>query len=896
MLVLEGEAGIGKTTLWREARRRAEERGYQVLWCRPSAAEAKFSFAGVADLLSPLDDAVLAPLPEPQRDALEIALLRSAPTTRSPFSRAVAAGFLTLIRELAADQHLLLAVDDWQWLDLPSRRMLEFTVRRLEAEPVGLLCSIRAPVSGPLLGDVVAEQRVTRALLGSLSLAALGQIVHARLGRSLRRSLLVRILKASGGNPFYALEVARLVIEREADAPGGSDLPVPDDLRKLTSDRIRRLPTDTREAVLLAAALPAPDGRTIDLEALAPAEEAGIVSVRERGRIEFVHPLFAAAAYGSVPVAQRRAIHSRAAEIVLDPEQRARHLALGLAGPDAHIASQLDEAAAGAAGRGAPEAAAELAELAAERTPAASAERRDARLVSAARFHFQAGDLARAELLVRQVIAGPSASPHRAGALQLAAQLAARRSNFTEATELCTAALAAAAKDQRLRAAIELDHVYCAVSLGELASAESHARAALTHAETTQAQGMQADALAVLTMAEFLLGRGLDEARLNRALALEDPHSASAFIMRPSVIKAMLALWVGRLDDAVRDLGAVAADLLQRGQEGNVPFLAFYVVWAYVWHGQLDEAARFSKSARDAAGLLDDPTTLGLVLSASALVHAHDGHSELARTEAKEALLLFEQRQWRSGVTWPLWALGLAELAEGNLLEVDAVLAPLAEQVSRMGGGDPVLMMFLPDEIEALTALGQLERAEAYLDSFESGARQLDRAWALAAAGRSRGMLAAAQAKPDQAFAAFEEALAAHERTRMPFEGARTLLAAGQAYRRFKQRRRAREMLEQALAVFEALGAPLWAAKCRAELARVGHRAPDDDELTGTERRVAELAAAGLSNREIAERAFVSVKTVEANLTRVYRKLGVRSRGGLANALRDTPRPKSLQP
>lgn len=886
VLVLQGDAGIGKTTLWREARRRAMERGAVVLSCRPSATEAKFSFTGVADLLSAVDEEAFAALPELQRDALEVALLRAAPRVRTPFSRAVAAGFLTLVRNLAAAREVVLAVDDWQWLDAPSHRVLEFAARRLASEQVGLLCSIRAPVPAPWLGGAVEEERMRQIVLGSLSLATIGRIVAGRLGRSLPRPLLVRILEASGGNPFYALEVARLMADRDPRHASGSDLPVPDDLRKLTAARIRRLPKHTREALLLAAVLSTPDTRSVDANSLAPAEEAEVVSVDQRGRIQFVHPLFASAAYGSVPNADRQAVHRRAAEFVSDREQRARHLALGSVGADPSIAGQLDAAAALAAGRGAPDAAAELAELAADRTPTADAHQRDERLVAAAHFHFDAGDLRRAEVLARRVIAESRSESDRARALQLAAQLTARRSNFTEATELATRALRAAGEDRRLHAGIELDLVYCAVSLGDIAGAAPHARAAVAHAEAAGEHGMLGDALAVLTMAEFLGGQGRDTTRLERALALEDPLSPNSFMMRPRLIDGCLALWTGELDGALRILGGVYREMIERGQEGVAPMLSLWLVWAQLWGGKFELAARLSDEARESAALLDDATTSGLALAASALAHAHDGRTDLARAEANEALALFERLQWRSGVVWPLWALGLAALSEQSPAAVDAVLGPLASQVAQMGGGDPVLTTFLPDEIEALIELGQLDRAEAYLEPFEARAQALDRAWALAASERCRGILHAARGERDLAFASFGRALAAHERTAMPFERARTLLLAGQACRRFKQRGQAREALEEALAVFEQVGAPLWAARARSELARVGHHRPLDDELTATERRVAELAASGLSNQEISERAFVSVKTVEGNLTRVYRKLGVRSRVELANALR----------
>jgi DNA-binding CsgD family transcriptional regulator len=887
VLVLEGNEGIGKTTVWREARRRAQGRGTLVLWCRPSPAEATLSFAAVGDLLARVDDEALATLPEPQREALEVALMRRRPTAKRPAARAIAAGFLTLVRGLAAGREVILAVDDWQWLDLPSRRVLEFAARRLEEERVGLLCSIRSPVSGSPVGGA-AEERTARVVLGPLSLAALGRIVAGRLGRPLPRPYLVRISQASGGNPFYALEIARLSAEAGSPPAAGGLVPVPDDLRKLSAARIRRLPPAAREAVLLAAVVSGPDRRSVDLEALAPAEEAGIVTVDEAGRIEFTHPLFASAAYGSVSVTRRRELHRRAADLVTEPEERARQLALASADADPAVAVQLDEGAANAAARGASDAAAELAELASRLTPADDAEARGQRLLAAARFKFDAGDLARAEELVQTVLAGSPTAALHARALWLAADLAARRSNFTEATQLAVAALELAGGDRELRTAIELHLVYCAVSAGDFAGAEPHARAAVGHADAVGDDGMLGDALAVLTMAEFLCGRGLDVAQLERALRLENPAMARAFVMRPRLIQGMLQLWTGELEEARDTLEAMHADAVERGQEGAAPMLSLYLVWVHLWRGELDLASRFAARSVEAAGLFDDPAVSGIALSASALVHAHDGRTALARREAGDAVRLFERLEWRSAVIWPMWALGLAELSEGNPTGVHALLGPLVEHVARMGAGDPVLRMFLPDEVEALIALGRLDQAEAYLEPFERSAGEHDRQWAVAVAARCRGALEAARGARPEALAAFDRALAAHDLAGMPFERARTQLLAGQAHRRFKQRGRAGELLEEALSAFELAGAPLWSARARAALARVGRQGPGVHALTETERRLAELAASGLSNREVAARAFVSVKTVESNLTRVYQKLGVRSRVGLANALRAT--------
>jgi DNA-binding CsgD family transcriptional regulator len=884
-LALEGEAGIGKSTIWRAARELARRREMEVLTSRPSGTEARFSFSGLADLLGSVPETALSGLPEPQRIAIDAALLRSSPGSPASVPQAAAAGFVTLIQSLARDRPVLIAVDDLPWLDVPSRRVLEFAARRLEAEPVGLVYARRLPATSGGLEAILPAERLQRVDLKPLSLAALGRIAATRLGRTLPRPLLVRIHRASGGNPFYGLELARLIVESDAPPAAGSELPVPEDLRALASDRIRRLPASVREELLLAAVLANPNAATVNIEALGPAEEAGIVSVDAQGQIEFTHPLFASAAFRSVSTARRQALHRRAAELAPGVEERARHLALASVAPDPHVARRLDDAARLARDRGAPEAGAELSELAASRTPATDPESHGTRLLTAARLYMDAGDLERAEHLAQEALSGDPPEPIQAQALQLTAQIRGRHSNFGEAAGVGARALALAQGDDRLSAEIEMDLGFFLISLGDFPGSAARANDALAHARASNDSGLLADALAGVSVIEFLGGMGLSEDRMAQALELEEPDRVRMFAMRPTCIHGMLQLWRGETAAATETLGALQRELAERGQEGVVPLLSFYLVWACLWQADFSRARRYADECLEACHLLDDAMSMATSLSATALCHAHTGATETARSRAQEALTIFERLHWWTGVIWPSWALGLAELADGRPDAAHAILGPLAEQQAAMGVGDPVLRMFLPDEIEALIALGALDQAETYLSSLERLARDHERSWALAAAGRCRGALEAARGRPVQAFEAFDRALSEYERAGMPFERARTLLLAGQARRRFKQRGVAGQLLGEAVEVFERLGAVPWAARASQDLARVGHRGEDRDALTAGERHVAELAASGLSNRDIAERAFLSVKTVEATLTRVYRKLGTRSRASLARAL-----------
>ena len=882
MLTLEGEAGIGKTTIWLEALRRAAARGAHVLVTRPSEAEATLSYAALADLFDAVPDATINQLPAPQREAITAALLRAHAPARGIDERALCAAVLSLLRLMAATGSFVVAVDDAHWLDSPSARVLSFAVRRLNAEAIGFVVTARvggAPV--PLRFDRAADPRRHQTILvGALSVAALHALLKRQTGRSLSRPTLVLIARVCGGNPFYALEIAAAMPDRPLHS---GHLPVPDSLTALVEARVGQLPAATRRALLVAAALSQPTTDLVDPRALGAAQRAGIVSI-DGGRIQFSHPLLASAVYGHTDDSTRRSLHRRLARAITEPEERARHAALGATEPDAAIARDVAAAAALARSRGAPGAAAELLDLAVALTPPAETDRA-ARLVAAASSWFDAGDMARAQATLGQALAGTPDASLRARALHLLGQIHARRSSFTEATEVGFQALETAGGDAALRTEVELDLCYYTVNLGDLPGAVRHARGALTAAERGGDPGALADALAAVTMTEFAAGGGYDEDRMLRARALEDPRRSRAWQNTPAFLHGTILLYTGRLEPAFSILSRLHTETLERGEESQAPFSCFFQAWVCVWRGDLVAARRLAEEATETAALLDDPAAHAIALAASALVHAHDGSNDLAREEALASIRLFQDLSWAVGAGWPLWALGLTELSNANPAAVDAALGPLAAMFTATTGGDPFLGVYLPEEIEALVELGHQDRAEPLIDWLERRGRDLDRAWALAAAGRCRGLLSASRGDVGSAMDALAGALIQHDRCGMPIERARTLLVLGRVQRRGGMRAEARGALSEALSAFEELGAPVWADRARGELARLGGRVASPETLTPTELRVAELAASGLANREIAERVFLTTKAVEANLTHVYRKLDIRSRGGLARAL-----------
>jgi hypothetical protein len=345
-LVLSGDAGVGKTTLWREGLEAARARSYQLLVCQPVESEAKLSFAALGDLLGGVADEVVGLLPSPQARALDVALLRVEPEGTAPDNRAVSLAVLEAIRALSSHGPVVLAVDDVQWLDAPSSRVLEFALRRLQAEPVGVLATSRPGGSDeptvPLgLDRYLPERRLRRLDVGPLDVDALGSLLRDRLGQAFLRSTLVRLHEMSGGNPFFAIEIARASLRGNKPA-SGQLLPVPQSLRELVRRRVSALPADAREALLAAAAVSSPSvdlvnatvgGRRKAADALAKGVEAGVIEVEE-GQIRFAHPLFGSAIFSEASSEQRRALHRRLAGIVIGAEERARHLALAVDGPD----------------------------------------------------------------------------------------------------------------------------------------------------------------------------------------------------------------------------------------------------------------------------------------------------------------------------------------------------------------------------------------------------------------------------------------------------------------------------------------------------------------------------------------------------------------------------------
>ena len=883
VLRIEGEAGIGKTTVWREVVRRAGERGFRVLSCRPAEPETKLALSAVADLLQPVPSDAFSALPNPQRRALDIALLRAEPGAAPLDPRTLGTALRSLLAGLSGERPLLVAIDDLQWLDPTSASVLEFALRRLGHARLGWLFAVRLPEPVRLASDtLVAPESLTRLTLAPLTLAAVHHLLKDRLEQSLARPTLVRVHEASGGNPLFALEISRELGALPSLDPGAR-LPVPAGLRELLAGRIPRLPLKAREALLAAAALSQPMAELVELasspEGLAAAEETGLIRVDD-GRVAFAHPLYSSAVYESASHARRRELHRRLAQLVTEPEERARHLAVATTEPNERVAGILAESAAVARSRGAWQSAGELLERAGSLTPPDRRDEAHRRRIAAAEHHIHAGDRSRARALLEEIQAQPLPRSLRADALRLLAEISYNDENAAEAERLFSEALKHA-REPRAAATIELGLGFLSGHMADPSGGVVHAYRALEWAEASEDDSLVAQAIAQCAVFDYLCGQGVDWAKLDRSLALEDPDSIVPWPRRPSVIVAILLLYVGRHSEARERLTAVWTAASERGDESDLAFILLWLSWLETRSGNLTEAAALAEEAASVATLTGSEATRANLIAQRALVRAHRGEIEGTRQDCAEAAALLERAGSPWVGAWIAAALGLLELSRGNPEAAWKACEGATEALEHHGIAEPIPAFFLPDALEALIELGHVDRAEALLDTFEGRGRELDRAWALATGGRCRALLLAARGDLGGATAAIERSLAEHERLEMAPDLARTLLVKGVIERRARKRGRARESFQQALEVFERVGASLWAERARQELGRLGLRRSHGGELTTAERRVAELAAQGLTNREVAAQLFISPKTVEANLSRTYRKLGISSRAEL---------------
>jgi len=890
-LSIDGEPGIGKSMLWSEAVRAARERGYRVLQGHPAEAEAHLSFAVLSDLLGAVYDEARDALPPPQQDALDVALLRrEAVEPADP--RTTATALLTVLTVLTDRDPVVLAIDDVQWMDHASRRALEFAVRRMPPR-VGVVVASR-------IGDDVARsfdlqrtlspERVRRLAVGPLSLGALHTLIRSRLGLNFARPMLVRIAEASGGNPFFALEISDAIARTHGTMTLGDVLPVPQTLQELLHDRVDRLSDPARVVASAAAALSRPTAATLDAAlgsdydvdaALVECEAAGVLVLAD-DRVRFSHPLLASTIYGSSTGVLRRALHRRLAAVMVEPEERARHLARSAVGVDEGVARAIEEGAEQAARAGAAESAAELFEAACRLTPVEHREDLARRLLGSARSLRLAGDLDAAQAQAAMALATSRMPGIRAPALLLIGDLATYTESIESRLDYQERALAEAGDDRGLRVEILL-------ALFEQIATDA-ARAARRADEAIELLRGGADrfslarALMAKFVAEVVLGHGAQTRLFEEALALEPgSERLREDRIRPgrrggpvSVYPLLWSHWIDDLDGARARFRLLTRWSEERGDIVGATELVEFAAMAEFRAGNWSAAERALDAACDTLGQFELRGPLTPSFADRSVIDAHRGRIERARgTLATLLALQGLDRFWRMVCHS---ALGAVEFCAGSYEAADQAWSEMREEARVVRWIDNVEDRSEPDHIEALLVLGKLHEARGMLEHLEWRGRVLPRPWIEAGLPRARALILAAEGRLADALTIVEEAPATPA---LPFERARLLLVRGQLERRANRKLAARDSLTEALRIFEELGSPPWVQRTGGEIARLGLRRTRPGELTETERRIAELAASGKTNREVAEAAFVSPKTVEANLARVYQKLGIRSRAEL---------------
>jgi DNA-binding CsgD family transcriptional regulator len=884
VLMLEGEPGIGKTTLWLDAVDLAGSLDVRVLATRPAQPDSELSFSALTDLLESVLTQGEADLPEPQGRAVRVALLRQS-SSRPADRRALCAGVLTMLRQVASAGPILIAIDDAQWLDPDSAGVIEFSLRRLVAEPLGVLIARRAAPDDRLsadLRDSIVRLPSRSLLIGPLSFEATSLIIGDHLGVDSRREALQEIHRLSGGNPFFALELAR-ALSRDEERPTGLSIPIPRALREdLVRQRVGTLEQEAREVLVAAAAIARPTPEllsrvlAIDVEdALESATRAGLLQVSSNG-VTFNHPLYRSAVYADASRSTRHRIHARIAAAVDDPEERARHLSLSADTPDRAVAAAVELGAEAAASRGALGSAADLMGHAARLTPDDDRDALVRRLRIGGECRFQAGSAIAGMSDVHRAIDAAGHGPTRAVALASLASMEWESLHLLEARQHFEDALDETGTDPSLACTIHSGLFWTLYDLGALTDAAAHADRALYFTSGDQ-PSVDARGFDAAMTAAALRGERRVAVHKQERSGLATPNEGLTSWERRRIGLGRQLMWIGELDEARAHLDGMLASAIEFGDEASRRWLLADLADADRRQGRWEDGLARAREAQRLAEEMDEPARdLGLL----AWLEGGLGHEEDSEEHGNMAVKLGEV--FVLGRVRGLAALGALYLARGDAESAHKYLSPAAARFFEMGIREPGWEPFLPDAVEASLGAGDWDMAEQVTAWLEERASSLDRPSLHGDAQRSRGLLLSAERAHDAAELAVASAVDRHLDGPSTYELARTHLAHGAIRRRAGRKRDARASLDQARALFSALGAVRWVARTAAESDRIGGRRPSGSTLTDAELRVARLAAAGRSNREIADSLFASVRTVEGHLSHVYAKLEIRSRTELA--------------
>jgi DNA-binding CsgD family transcriptional regulator len=889
-LVMRGEPGIGKTTLLEYAEEHAA--GMRVFATRGVEAESGVPFGGLFGLLRPALP-LLSRIPAPQAAAMSAGLGLEATASGDRFL--VGAATLSLLAAAAEDGPVLVLVDDFHWLDQPSAEAIVFASRRLIADPVAVIVTVRDGEQ-----SLLDEARLPEQVLHGLDRENALELLRETGGREPAGEAVDRALVATGGNPLALVELSGRLDELSAE-PAGAPIPISERVGGAFLRRLRPLSDEARTALLVAAASDAgrleqvfAACRTLGIDAqlsLEEAETSGLAAITTTS-VQFRHPLARSTCYTAAGSAAQRAAH-RSLAPHCDPDRRAWHLGRAALGPDEEAASALVAAATRANGRHAYAVAASAAERAAALTT--SDDLRTSRLLVAAESAFLAGETRRALDDVTQAAGGRPDPAMRSAVEELRGRITLRRGPVADGIAILLPAARTAARHDPGRAVEMLAEcvlacAYTGDTIGILEPAELAREIALEEHDprcTVMASAVEGAGL-------IYAGRHRAEGpeRIRRALTLfersEELHEDVTVLVW--MVVAALFLREGTIGevlcetalDAVRKTGAV----------GLLPRVLAFTARDAATRDKWSAASALYHEAIVAAKETGQDTERAWALGALAALQAHQGLDADARAHATEALELSRQLGARGNFYWAQAALAELDLSGGDLAGAIAKMHDLEDSLRAGDNADPDLSM-VPELVEAYVRSGRRSDGARVLTDHETAVRAKAQPWALARYHRARGLLS-----DDDAFdGPFREAIEQHARAPDAFEEARTRLSYGQRLRRARRRVDARSELRRAFAVFDRLGAARWRDLAATELAATGETARRRDvstldELTPQELSIATLLAGGRTTREAAGTLFVSPKTIEYHLRHVYQKLGVKNRDQLAAALRpasDTP-------
>ncbi|MEV8631292.1 AAA family ATPase [Streptosporangium sp. NPDC051023] len=875
VLVLRGEAGAGKTTLLHYVERAAAH--CRVARVTGVESELELPFAALHQLCAPLLAASVI-LPAPQRQALEVTFGHA--TGATPDKLVLGLAVLGLLAEAATEQPLVCLVDDAQWIDAASRQVLGFVARRLLGESVLLVFAVREPNQDTLLAGLPVLA------VDGLDDAGARELLAAATPGRLDERVVDRIVRETRGNPLALLELSR---SGRAELLGGFALPEvgTDALRERYERRIRALPEPTRHLLLLAAADPTGDAallwraaQSLGLgpHAAGPAEETNLVEI---GRsVRFQHPLVRSAAYAAGSVEERRAVHRALAAALDGGSDRVWHLAAAADGPDDRLAAELADAAQGALSRGGVAAAAGLLRRASELTtdPGLQVERTLAAAqasLDTGAFAAALGLLARAEGLPADELQGARIDLIR-GRTDRAA-----RSGREAPTALLRAARRLEPLDSRLARQTYLDAWSAALVAGGLALPDSDLAAvcaAAREAPPPPGAATAADRLLDGLAALIAGGTSAGHPALRVAVAefLDGAVPTSLWLhCGVLVANAALSLWDYDRWEAANarhvELARAAGALAPLANALNV-----HRVIA-LWRGDVEYARELGLEE----STVKEVTGTRRVSYGNLFLLAYQGHAAEALPLIAEAAGEAVERGEGLGLYFTDRATALLHLGLGHYAEATGAAVRAAT-----GDLGPFTAQALPDLVEAAVRSGATAIAETALVRLRTYTAGSDEEWATGLEARSRALVS----HGEDADRSYAEAVERLNRTRLSFELARTRLVYGEWLRRERRRVDARQQLKQAFEEFVAMGADGFAERARHELLATGEKvrkrtADTVDDLTPQEEQIARMARDGRTNAEIGAELYISARTVEWHLRKVFGKLGIGSR----KELRDVP-------